>query len=191
MLPAFLQHGSRGLVLAAAFTAIPWWLRREMAREPTGTEARPYAPHGGAPAASRFVATAYLPWDADAFDQALRAAAPRLTAQARSTLVMHAKIANRWKGIPNGNPFRIVAPRGTRHHWTALPMQEWDGTPVWRWLPVFAYLSVHAGIQAYLLGLTPKALAALHAGNAAGYVRELTVYGNNVAPALAHELERA
>ena len=191
MLPAFLQHGSRGLVLAAAFAVIPWWLRREMAREPTGTEAHPYAPHGGAPPAALFVVAEYLPWDADAFDRALRAAAPLLGEQARATLGMHAKIASRRGGIPNGNPFRIIAPTRTRHRWTALPSQEWDGMPIWRWVPVFAYLSVHAGIVAYLRGLNPEAMAALHAGNAAGYVRELSVYGHNVAPALANELERA
>lgn len=191
MLPPYLQHGAKGLILAATFAFIPWWVRREMAREPTGAKTHPYPPHGGAPPSSLFVATEYLPWDADAFDQALQAAAPLLSPGARDILTVHAKIASRRGGIPNGNPFRIVAPKGTHHRWTALPVQEWDGAPIWRWVPVFAYLSVHAGIRAYVQGLAPQAVIALNNGDAENYVRELGVYGHSIAPALANELERA
>lgn len=189
MLPDYARYGGRGLALAAVLAIVPWWLRREMAKEPTGTKGHPLSPRGGAPSAGLYVGLDYFPWDTDAFDRALEAAAPRLTEEARGLLGLHAKIASRDGGIPNGNPFRIIAPHLTHRRWTAIPVQEWDGAPVWRWVPIFSYLSVHAGITDYLRGLTPAALAALNAGDGRAYVSTLDTYGP-VQPALAAELER-
>ena len=179
MTPWF-QIGPFGLALLGVGAVGAWWIKRELANEPVGHHKDPLGPREEPPDTKLFsypVETELdLPRAAAAWERAWAARyGERLTSAQANVLLAHTVLASGRKGeVVSHNLVRKTTHRFDPHRWTVVRRVEWKGPrPVYRWVPIRAYLSDKAGADDWLATLGERATVAVRAANPGAYVRAL------------------